>query len=381
MSDLNDEEPHEEKVRKAFETMTSEEFGLATPANIVVAGFTGVGKSTLINAVFGADFCKTGTGAPVTQGIDRITQADKPVVLYDTKGLEVENSQAIIANLETLLKELRANNDPALQPHAMWLCVNTDAGRFEEAHERLVALAKTLRIPLVIVLTQDYFGDSEEFSTAIQSILGKDGIIVPVVADTYVSKSGKTYQPRGIHQLIERTAEELPDGARAAFEFAQTADLERRRAKAVSVVNRTAALAAGTAFPASFLPLSHSAVLVALETHMLRAINKALGLTLKMGEARALTLGLAGIVGASVGGRALATQLASFIPGVSQIAALTVGGTVAAGVVKALGTGYTMAVADYVAKGEFHPTVDQLLDLVRDHMPSALEMIRTGRHH
>jgi predicted GTPase len=35
--------------------------------NIIVAGRTGTGKSTLVNAVFGDDFAETATGRPVTQ--------------------------------------------------------------------------------------------------------------------------------------------------------------------------------------------------------------------------------------------------------------------------------------------------------------------------
>ncbi|NLH69727.1 MAG: hypothetical protein GX454_06060, partial [Brooklawnia sp.] len=35
--------------------------------NLAVLGATGVGKSTLINAVFGEDLARTGIGAPVTQ--------------------------------------------------------------------------------------------------------------------------------------------------------------------------------------------------------------------------------------------------------------------------------------------------------------------------
>ncbi len=43
------------------------------PANIIVAGITGTGKSTLINAVFGFEDskgAKTGTGKPITDHMD-----------------------------------------------------------------------------------------------------------------------------------------------------------------------------------------------------------------------------------------------------------------------------------------------------------------------
>ena len=34
--------------------------------NIMLSGITGVGKSTLINAIFGEDLAETGVGAPLT---------------------------------------------------------------------------------------------------------------------------------------------------------------------------------------------------------------------------------------------------------------------------------------------------------------------------
>ncbi len=40
-----------------------------TLPNILLAGATGVGKSSLVNLCFGQDFAETGTGKPVTQNM------------------------------------------------------------------------------------------------------------------------------------------------------------------------------------------------------------------------------------------------------------------------------------------------------------------------
>jgi len=57
--------------------------------NIINIGKTGVGKSTIINAVFGKkEMAKTGIGTPVTQYSKPYSIPDSPITIYDTKGLE-----------------------------------------------------------------------------------------------------------------------------------------------------------------------------------------------------------------------------------------------------------------------------------------------------
>ena len=54
--------------------------------NIIVAGKTGVGKSTLINAVFRDKLAETGMGKPVTDHMRKISKKGIPLATYDTKG-------------------------------------------------------------------------------------------------------------------------------------------------------------------------------------------------------------------------------------------------------------------------------------------------------
>ena len=74
--------------------------------NIVVAGKTGVGKSTLINTVFRGQLAKTGSGTPVTQQIEEISKDGHPITIIDSKGLELKDYATILKDLESFL-ELR----------------------------------------------------------------------------------------------------------------------------------------------------------------------------------------------------------------------------------------------------------------------------------
>jgi len=68
---------------------TKEEVENMHPVNILLAGKTGVGKSTLINNVFRERMAETGIGKPVTKHLRRIAKEGMPIVLYDTRGLEL----------------------------------------------------------------------------------------------------------------------------------------------------------------------------------------------------------------------------------------------------------------------------------------------------
>jgi ribosome biogenesis GTPase A len=68
--------------------------------NILIAGRTGVGKSSLINAVFQGNMAKTGQGRPVTQETREITKADIPLSIFDTRGLELKEFDSIMQALK-----------------------------------------------------------------------------------------------------------------------------------------------------------------------------------------------------------------------------------------------------------------------------------------
>ena len=62
--------------------------------NLAIVGGTGVGKSSLINRIFGKNAAKAGVGAPITKGMNRIEDPSQsvPIVFYDTEGYETTST-------------------------------------------------------------------------------------------------------------------------------------------------------------------------------------------------------------------------------------------------------------------------------------------------
>ncbi|MEJ2123934.1 MAG: GTPase domain-containing protein, partial [Alphaproteobacteria bacterium] len=83
--------------------------------NIVVAGRTGVGKTTLIGAIFGQEVGDTLMGRPRTRG--RIWYPEHPgegdiLRLCDTEGLEMERYSETLDGLKNEIKTRNASRDP-----------------------------------------------------------------------------------------------------------------------------------------------------------------------------------------------------------------------------------------------------------------------------
>src|SRR2546430_14692609 len=105
--------------------------------NVLIAGRTGVGKSTLINAVFQGNMASTGQGRPVTPDTREITKDGIPLTVWDTRGLEMVAFRQTIETLQRLVVERSRDRDPSRHIHVAWLCVQEDGRRVEEAETEL----------------------------------------------------------------------------------------------------------------------------------------------------------------------------------------------------------------------------------------------------
>ena len=125
--------------------------------NVLIAGRSGVGKSTLINAIFEGNFAKTGQGRPVTQEIKEYTKKGIPLSIFDTRGLEMAKYVQIIEDLKSFLAERAQSIDPNQHIHVAWVCIQEGSDRVEEAEINLVKMLKDRNIPVIAVITKIRF--------------------------------------------------------------------------------------------------------------------------------------------------------------------------------------------------------------------------------
>jgi hypothetical protein len=178
--------------------------------NAAVIGFTGVGKSSLINYLFGEQVSKTGIGSPVTsRGFHsfRFLIGSLPVCIFDSWGLEVDKA---VEWLESLKKELslRGTDRPAEEWfHTILYCVNAASSRIQDAEIDIIKRLVKSKYTVVILLTKaDLIGEHEEdiFCNAIKERVGKNIRVIPVCSETREGRRGQKVVAFGREKVVEQ---------------------------------------------------------------------------------------------------------------------------------------------------------------------------------
>lgn len=323
--------------------------------NILVAGKTGVGKSTLINAVFRGELAKTGAGRPVTQTTQEFSRPGHPLTIIDTRGLEVGDYARSRQQLADLIRERSAADDQDRHLHAAWLCIQDSGHRVEDAEIELSALLADAGIPVIVVLTKAR--KNSPFLEQARALLPRARQVVAVRAlPERIEELDADLPPMGLDALIEATAQYIPESQQRAYANA----LSTRNQKALEVkkraeieVNIAAGLAASAA--AAPIPFSDAVALVPIQVGMIAKIGITFGMELNTAAISTLVTSSLGASAATLVGRSVVSGLLKFIPGAGSAVGGTIAATTAGAITKLLGNAYVAVLYDFCQK---HPGQD-----------------------
>ncbi|MBR6513118.1 MAG: 50S ribosome-binding GTPase [Clostridia bacterium] len=342
-------------AREAIEAISERIKNLKT-LNIIVAGKTGVGKSTLINAVFREKLAETGMGKPVTEHMRKLTKKDVPLAIYDTRGFELGKDVQAQVKQEVLdtINEGLATKDINQTIHCIWYCINTASNRVEpEEIEWIRELTKekqVTKVPIIIVLTQSF---SKKNADALRKMLLEENLnvlqVIPVLAEDYDIDDEYTAKAFGLDVLIKVMGESLPDELMDTLQNVQIVSLaeKRKRARAAIATATTLAITEAT-IP---IPVADAAALVPTQIAMIASITAIFGFEVNKSVITALLSSTIGSSGATILGRTVVAEVAKLLPGAGTIAGTAISATTAGVITTALGEAY-LGILSLVFSGE-----------------------------
>ena len=351
-----------DKVAQEAIDAISEKIKNLNTLNIIVAGKTGVGKSTLINAVFRDKLAETGMGKPVTDDMRKISKKGSPHAIYETKGFELgkEVQQQVKQEvMETISKGL-ATQDINKAIHCIWYCINTASNRVEpEEIEWLKELSQEnqlTQVPIIVVLTQSF---SKKNADAMRKMILNENLdvvqVVPVLAEDYEIDEEYVAKSYGLDVLIHVMGEALPDELMDTLQNVQIASLAEKKKRAQAAIATATLAAAGEG--AAPIPFSDCALLIPTQLGMIASITVIFGFDVNKSILTAFLSSTLGSGGATLLGKTVVSNLVKLIPGVGIVAGGAISAATAGVLTAALGEAY-IGIMTLVFNGEM--SIDDL---------------------
>lgn len=236
------QESFKKQTEELNKTVGNLDSGDLSTANIIVAGITGTGKSTLINAVFGEDIAKTGIGRPITANINDYSVPEIPVRIWDTVGLELDSAKTeeSIRNIRQTIANKASSKDPFDCIHAIWYCISAGSNRYQGTELSFIKNLYSIGVPFIIVITRCISDEDDDvFDKTVHDINQSSGMsdieVIQVLAKDYKTRLG-TIPSFGLDKLVKATTDKLPEFIKDGFIAAQRVDVVRKREQCEDIV-------------------------------------------------------------------------------------------------------------------------------------------------
>ena len=356
--------------------------------NVLVIGGSGVGKSTLINAVIGEEVAPTSWGKAGTEELKLYEHPSISFRLIDSMGFEAsaKRQQKAVAAVKKWSKECAKKGREDTQVNVIWFCVDGTAARlFEKTIAQLNEATSIWKsVPVIAVITKSYSDyEREQNVRMVQEAFESSGEtgrfdllrkksdyskrlrrIIPVVAQAWRQSEQNVVAPYGIDELIELTNELMPEGLELANSDLQDFIMMRRRALSQGVI--LPCVATGAVVGALPLPIADAMVLAPVEAVEVNALARIYGLA-KEDEFAALSDTIIDVGTVSVAAKGAISVLKA-IPGIN-VAAEILNATVAASFIAALGEG-CVYVFEQICTGQMD---ESDLDAIRTYFEGVLQ--------
>jgi uncharacterized protein (DUF697 family)/predicted GTPase len=282
-----------EEIRKNFKRPT-----------ILVCGYTGVGKTTLLQKIFGKELIsddKINASEPCTKEFDNYQ--NERIKCYDSRGFVMgEKEEEFVENVRKFVRSKQDNPDVDEHIHLVWYCIAGPGARITPFDLRLI---KNIFQNVIVVITKKDITKPEQLEGMIKKLINegikKERIIAVAENDD-----------KSITDLVELSYQLLPAAYKDAFLSAQIVNIENKEKKCATIIHEVAASAAGIgAIP---IPISDTLLITPLQAGMIALIGGIMGMPMEGTEVMATFLPL---ISAAIGIQT-ASSLTKLIPGLGS---------------------------------------------------------------
>ncbi len=295
--------------------------------NILICGATGVGKSSIVNELFGEIVAEVGAGAPVTKGFKEYKKDALDVVLYDSEGYEIgkEKLSNFKESVLGLIDEKNATAEMNNHIHIVWYCISAGNKRITDLDLDTIQEVMDKNVNVAVLLTQIDAVDADELAQLIE-VLSLRFSLLPHFRLSINKEVPEAFLDWKALRIW--TLDHLGDNLKGSFIKSLKIDLKEKRDlvnKSIVPIYAASALLIG----ATPLPGPDAALLVPLQVTMSMHILNAYHIDKGKNSVQVLlSSSLASSVGRLVA-QTLITGIIKIIPGVGSVIGSVINGTVA----------------------------------------------------
>jgi uncharacterized protein (DUF697 family)/GTP-binding protein EngB required for normal cell division len=289
---------------------------------VLVCGWTGSGKSSLIKTMLVDVDAPISDGTPCTQFFD--VYENDLIRVYDSKGMEKgESVPGFVQKIDGFIKERRTIDDIEKNIHLIWYAVDAVACRFDDGDAEIAAeLFKVLgKKNFVFVLTKCDAARKSQLEGLTERIKEKcdvtDQDIIPVCDEEGINNTKTDAEIKnGVNRLLNHSHYILPEAVRDAWTMAQKVDIEKKldlikkkKAKAIAIITSATVAAGGAA--AVPIPIGNTVAITGIQLSMVTGLAAVYSIGLRKEQILPFV--------AAAAGRQAASSLLTLIPGLGSV--------------------------------------------------------------